>query len=373
MARVRYKDPLTDKWAEKKVYGRTKAECNENETKFRSRLMNGENMKNISLVDFFNMYVNTFKRGKISAGRVRKYELAAKYIETFFGKDQKLQKLTKYSYQEYLNWLASPDGPNKEGLSDTTIHDQHSIFKSAILEAIDMQYISRNPTRNVDISGRKATHSTEITLSEADASKLLNTLLEAPDNASKYFCITQFFTGARYQEIAALKWGEDLDEEREQIIIDEAFKYGANIYSFGETKTQNGIRKIDVPRELFKLLKKWKAIQAKDILSGKLLNPHNLLFPGSNIWPVSNSAINKYLKYWCNEAGVPRIRTHSFRHMRSDFLIMAESDPIYIQSQLGHGSIDQSYEYASATEDRRIKNKHKNEIFLDQLLKIDPE
>jgi len=366
--RTRYKDPFTNEWSEKNFTGKTRADVKEKETDFLSKLMSGENMNKIGLITYFNKYIDTFKRDKISLGRVYKYELAAKYLEEYFGSKKTLNSLTKYEYQNYINWLASPDGPNRQGLSKTTVADQHTIVKTALLEAIDMNYIRTNPTRNVTITGRKATHLTETTLSQSDAQKLKNTILEASDTAAKYFCLVQFYTGARYQEVAALKWNSDIDEENEQIIIDEAFKYDRGIFGFGETKTISGNRKIDVHKNLFTFLKKWKTVQAQDILCGKLLNPHNLLFVTNNTYPISNSAINKYLKYWCEKAGVPRIRTHSFRHIRSDFFTLSEADPIYIMDQLGHASIKQSYEYASATEDRRRKNKEKFESFFEEIL-----
>ncbi|MDT2674109.1 tyrosine-type recombinase/integrase [Enterococcus dongliensis] len=323
-------------------------------------------MKKVRLVAFFNQYIDTFKRGKISPGRIAKYELAAKYVEEYFGKKKTLNNLSKYNYQSYLNWLASADGPNKQGLSKTTVADQHTIFKTAILEAIDMGQM--NPTRNVKITGHQATHSTETTLSQEDAEKLKNTILEATDTVAKYFCLVQFYTGVRYQEVTTLKWDSDIDEENEQIIIDEAFKYDGGIYRFGSTKTNAGYRKIDVHKHLFKYLKKWKASQAQDVLSGKLLNPHNLLFVTNNTYPISNSAVNKYLKYWCEKAEVSRIRSHSFRHVRSDFFTLPETDSIYIKDQLGYASIQQSYEYASATEERRQKNNQKFESFFEEIL-----
>ena len=40
-------------------------------------------------------------------------------------------------------------------------------------------------------------------------------------------------------------------------------------------------------------------------------------------------------------------------------MILADADPIYIKSQIGHKEISQSWGYASATEDNRKKNKNK--------------
>lgn len=369
LLRTRYKDPLTNEWREKKFTDETKAKTKNQETIFLSKLMNGQNMKSIGLVDFIENYIDTFKRGKISDGRVAKYELAALYLEEFFGRKKKLNEITKYNYQQYINWLGTEAGKRKNGLSKTTVEDQHTIVKTAILEALDMQYIKMNPTRNVKIIGREAEHDTVDTLSQADAGKLLDTLRQAPDSASKYFCLLQFYTGARYGEVAALRWDDDIDAQKEIVKIDKAFKYDRGNYRFGPPKSKASYRDIDAHKNLFTLLKKWKALQAQEILKRKILNPQNLIFVSEkNTWPISNSNINKYLKYWCKKAGVPRIRTHSFRHIRSDFLVLCEADPVYIAQQLGHASVQQSYEYASTTEDRRKKNKEKFEEYFKNVL-----
>lgn len=45
------------------------------------------------------------------------------------------------------------------------------------------------------------------------------------------------------------------------------------------------------------------------------------------------------------------------RDARADALILAEADPIYIKSQLGHKNVSQSYEYTSVTQENKKKNK----------------
>ena len=40
-------------------------------------------------------------------------------------------------------------------------------------------------------------------------------------------------------------------------------------------------------------------------------------------------------------------------------MILAEADPVYMISQIGHKSVRQSYEYASNTQENREKNKGK--------------
>ena len=98
-------------------------------------------------------------------------------------------------------------------------------------------------------------------------------------------------------------------------------------------------------------------LNKRKVLRGDLRNPQNFVLLVKNSWPISNSSVNKYIKETCELANIERISSHSFRHARSDLLILAEADPIYIKTQLGHKEIIQSYEYASATEANRKRTK----------------
>lgn len=49
-------------------------------------------------------------------------------------------------------------------------------------------------------------------------------------------------------------------------------------------------------------------------------------------------------------------------------MILAETDPIYIQSQIGHKDISQSYQYASSTKENHDKNKQKIQLFLKDIM-----
>ncbi len=359
--RFKYKDPITNEWKNKMITRSTKKACRDAETEFKSKIMRGENTEAINLLDFYDIWVDTFKKNKVSAGRMQKIALTRKNLNDFFGDKQLLKGVTKVKYQQWINWLAKPGNINKKGLAVETVSNRHNIVKSMFLEALDMQYIHSNPTRNIKLTGQVPEKKSNKTISIDDLTKFKEALLSRENTTSKYFILVQLYTGARYQEVAALTW-DRIDESNEVIKIKNAYKYDAGQYRIGPTKSEAGVRNIDVPASLFYYLKKYEMEQKKKILRGDLRNPQNFVFVSKkNSWPISNSSVNKYIKETCELANIDRISSHSFRHARSDLLILAEADPIYIKTQLGHKEIIQSYEYASATEANRKKNKRKYE------------
>lgn len=366
--RIRYKDPITNTWKEKRITSQTKKGAKEKEIDFLAKIQRGQINKNVRLIDFFDDYVETFKKGKISQRTLRKYKLTRKNIKKFFGSEQTVQGVSKLSYQKFINWLGETGGAKGNALSTTTVKNRHEILKAVFLEAMDMQIIHANPARNVKLSGIEPIRRKEKTLSYEDTKKFRNALLARPDTISKYFVLTQLYTGCRYQEVAALFWS-DLDEENSTINIERAYQYDEEERGLGKTKTPAGIRKVDVPTSLFTELKKYKAIQNERIILGKLKNPRKLIFVNDiNTWPISNDAVNSYIEETCDLANVPVISSHAFRHAKIDAMILAEADPIYIKSQIGHKNISQSYDYASDTKENREKNKGKVFDFMKEIL-----
>ena len=366
--RFKYKDPITNTWKDKMFTAKTRKAVEALETDFLGKISRGEIVQQTNLLDFFEEYVETFKKNNVSNRSLRRYRLTGKNLGKFFGDKQTLAGVTKLNYQKFLNWLGSEGGKKGGPLSKNTVKNRHEICKAVFLEAMDMKIISSNPARNAKLTGVDPIHNREKTISFEDTKKFRSALLARPDTISKYFVLTQLYTGCRYQEIAALFW-DDLDERHGVINIERAYQYDEEDRGLGNTKTPDGVRNVDVPYSLFMELKNYKKIQNERIILGKVKNPRNLIFVNErNTWPITNDAVNDYIEETCNLAGVPRITSHGFRHARADALILAEADPIYIKSQLGHKNISQSYEYASATQENRKKNKQKVFDYLKDIL-----
>ncbi|RTK40214.1 site-specific integrase, partial [Enterococcus faecalis] len=100
-----------------------------------------------------------------------------------------LKGVTKVKYQQWINWLAKPGNINEKGLSIETVSNRHNIVKSMFLEALDMQYIHSNPTRNIKLTGQVPEKKSNKTISIDDLTKFKEALLSRENTTSKYFIL----------------------------------------------------------------------------------------------------------------------------------------------------------------------------------------
>lgn len=354
--RIRYKNPITNDWETKQYTCDTKKECKQKEVELRARLINSQVIDEVNLIEFYNTWMDTFKRGKVSITRMNKIELVGRNLKTFFGTKQTLRGVNKLNYQKFVNWLGNAK-PKGLGLATETVENRHGIVRSMFIEAYDMGYINLNPTRGIKISGQKVVNSKAKTLSFDDLIRVKEEILSFEDTTEKYFLLTQIYTGARYQEVAALTWDDILFEDN-QINIDKAYEY-TGVKRFKEPKSPAGYRKIDVNEHLMELLKIQKERIDDLVTNKKIRNKFNLVFPNEkDNYPISNPKINGVITEMCDKMKITKVSSHTFRHARTDFLILSGADPIYIKDQLGHEDITTTLKhYAQMNDDLREKNK----------------
>ena len=129
-------------------------------------------------------------------------------------------------------------------------------------------------------------------------------------------------------ELIGLRLGYD-DWPNSQLHIRRTLNHG----KFMEPKSKASRRKIDLAPELVHELKKWKLPRPK----GEL----DLIFPTKEGTP-ENAANLLYRRFSpaLRRAGLPRMRFHNLRHTYASLLIAQGEHSKYIQSQLGHSSIN---------------------------------
>lgn len=357
--RIRYKDQITNDWKEKRISGKTRKEVKAKEADLISALSNSERIDDIKLLDYYEEWKNTFKKGKVSNSRYQKIELVKKNLESFFGENQTLKGINKIAYQKFINHLA-------ESLSKETVSNRHAIVRSMFLEAYDMGYIRINPTRGIKIGGTDNKRKGAVTLSMEHLRTLKNYLTnDVAESNVNLFVLTQLLTGARYQEVAALEW-LDIDFNNLQIDINKAYDY-ATKKRIKEPKSFAGYRKIDISEELAKTLKRHKVRQSRLVLQNKIRNPRQFVFVNNiNGFPISNSFVNRYIKDTCLALGIPVISSHSLRHARTDFLILSGADPLYVKNQLGHEDYNTTLKHYASLNADLVKKSREAVMVLEQ-------
>jgi integrase len=194
--------------------------------------------------------------------------------------------------------------------------------------AVRMRYVDFNPVREIEKprgTGLREEEEGMVILKPEAIQALLNHTATQKD---RVFFMTAVLTGMRQGELLGLQWG-DIDWLTSQIHVKRTFNHGA----FMEPKTERSRRKIDLAPELIHELKIWKLACPKGELE--------LVFPTENgtTWDASNMVRRNFLPA-LRRAGLPKIRFHDLRHTYASLLVDQGENPKYIQSQMGHYSIN---------------------------------
>lgn len=363
--RLRFKHPFTGKWIERTTTQKSKKLCKEWEIKILADNLVGMNPDKVKLLPFYRTWYETYKKNSVGKERRTKLECAEQYLEKFFDENIYLNQITRTMYQQFINYLGV-----ERNLAKSTVTDYHIIYKSVFVEAQESGYIKRNPARNATIVGRDTTGEKKRTLTMEEWEKLLTVMKDSEDCSSKYAAITMLFAGVRFQEVDALTIG-DIDFKNGVISINKAFDY-KETKEFTPTKTSGSVRDVDILSPLFDILKEYirkMSNESKIVSIDQSAMKGKFLFPNELGVPITNAAINKYIRRCCKKAKIEEVTSHAFRHAKTDMLVLAGADMIYTQRQLGHADAKTTLRYYSAlNKDIQEKNKNIMDQFIENIL-----
>jgi integrase len=216
----------------------------------------------------------------------------------------------------------------KRGVTHPTLRKILINLGAILTYAVRMRYIDFNPAREVEKPKGHSVHGDKdemIILKPPDIRALLDAAATEKD---RVLFMAAVLTGMREGELLGLKW-DDFDWRNGQVHVRRSYNHG----QFYEPKTKASRRKIDLPPELMSSLKRWQ-LQAP-------ISEHDLVFPTEVGTPegAANMFYRRYLPT-LRRAGLPRIRFHNLRHTYASLLINQGEHPKYIQSQMGHSSIN---------------------------------
>lgn len=238
----------------------------------------------------------------ISPSTLQSYKIYVnKHFKPHFG-NLKVSQITEIMIKRYI-------AKKLKTLSSTTVR-KHIYILGAILEDV---LRNKNPCKYIEIP-EVAHYDYHIVTDE------------------EYKVIREFFRGKAYEpiillgalcgmrrgEIFALKW-DDIDEKKQTIRIDQAMCISEDGYIEKETKSDNGIRTIVAPAEIFNLLER-KRLQQKVI--------RERIFPSR---PDSFSS-------WFGECMIKLnldIRFHDLRHYHATWLYKNGIPDLFAAQRLG--------------------------------------
>lgn len=359
------RDPNTGRYrrVSKTIHG-TKADARKARDELRAQLEGGmkADARNMTLGRWSEEFLAGKKdSGEISASTLRDYRGMFGMILEVLG-DVPLQQIDARMIRALYPEIRKRRNEQGRPCSNTTLCHYHTLLKSCLREAVNLDILLRNPADKVkppkrDPASREALDVEEaarlmdcVTRAETKAmAELLDKeSRQLPENVQSrdslrgmttlsYILLVRLAlaTGARLGECLAATWGE-LDFENSQFSIAQAMD---NLGSIKRPKTASGTRTIFVDGETMSRLASWKALQASLLLTIDVQQTDNspAFCTAVGAFP-DKSNFQSWWRRWRKENGFDGLLFHSLRHTSATLLLATGIDLKTIQHRLGHAN-----------------------------------
>jgi len=317
----------TDGRFRKKTYkGITRDEAVRREREILAARDRGERQPDIRMAPLFGTFATAWieeNRSGWKASTLQQYEQVLKSQLRPVLEDVRLSYITESRIKQLVTELQ--DG----GLSARRINLVVLVLKMIIRAALKQRLIREDPAIAIRKLKEPRTEIDPLDPQEIDA--FLST---CPRWWRLYFTVS-FWTGARPNELAALKWG-DVDWTRA------AFRIRAGRYRGVEStpKTMGGIRDVDMLPPVVEAMKAQKAQQAATCLRLGLGAPESgrdYVFSGSRGGLLKPNFLRDYVWYsTLTKAGLRRRTMYQTRHTFASNALAAGEAPSWVAQMLGH-------------------------------------
>ncbi|PYV41274.1 MAG: hypothetical protein DMG06_17625 [Acidobacteria bacterium] len=323
----------------KQVYKRgfrTEAKAIESLNEILSQIYRGEyaEPKDITFVEFAEDYVKNRLsiRGSTSASYA---SLVRRHLIPYFGK-MRLQNIRLDVIQSFVRNF-------EEELSVKTLHNVVTLLKVMLASAkgssaIKQGYIRHDPTQGLELPPLETR--TIIPPTQEMVWKLINVASFSGQNANVMVHLGAF-AGLRRGEMLALEFN-DVDWEGKEILVNKALtRFSAKDcvhvwqWKVGPAKTKRSVRRIALSEDLVTSLVR---------LRESAREPNGLLFPDRNGKLMDPDYFDVLFAQIKKNAGFSELRFHDLRHFFASFLISQGLSPKYVCDQLGHSSIQVTFD-----------------------------
>ena len=306
--------------------------------------------KDILLSDYFEKWINTYKKDKVSDKTFNIYLYSLKIINEYL-EGATVKTLTRSVYQEKLNAYSSKHSTSSTRKINIHIH-------AALSNLLDEGVIKMDFTKGAVTIGKvKPKDEEDKYLNFEEFSRLIQFVREKinPLYATPFMVYIASLTGMRYSELVGLTW-DNVSFDNNYINVKRTWDFKNN--SFAPTKNKESIRRIYLDDNTLYEIKKYKLSQEKLFKKYKVNPPHNFVFYNVRDGLVSNSAVNKQIRKLCKVLEInEKLTCHGLRHSHASMLIFEGINILYISKRLGH----KSYNVTMSTYAHAIKELQEQE------------
>ena len=269
----------------------------------------------ITFAAFSELWLKNYAEAHVKPSTLAGYKHIIKQnLIPVFG-SHKLSDITARPLQSYVAVRLSKISPK-------TACNEVVVIKEMFKHAYRWEYLKSNPAEHLE---RPKVTKSEI---EILAPEEVKKLLSIPTGHYRTAFLTDVQTGLRAGELWGLKW-PDIDWNAKQLHVKRSLWKG----EFQTPKSKTSIRKIDLPDSLMQELRIWKLACPA--------NEDNLIFPSTEgKTTCHDNAVKRHFNPALKKAGLGHVSFHSLRHTNASMRIQAGQNIKYIQTQLGHASIN---------------------------------
>lgn len=248
-------------------------------------------------------------------------------VKPFIG-DKQISSLTTADMQKFYNKIKKEGRVRKhpihgKTLADSMVRGVHMMLHEALDTAVKERLIAKNPTNGTTVP--KCNYPEKQILGDSQ----LDTFLEAIKGEEYWdaFFYVEVMTGLRRGEICGLKWQDiNFEENKLRVKRSVSVKKGGGV-SIGETKTETGVRCIQMPPSVAELLKSKRQTAITEWVFPHFLHPEQ---------PIHPAAAYRKLKVILKHAELPMLRFHDLRHTFATHAMKGGVDAKTLSGILGH-------------------------------------
>lgn len=221
-------------------------------------------------------------------------------------------------------------------LADATVRRILTVLRACLASAVAEGLIRHNPARDAALPARDEQHRIDLgtdLVEEAQAKALTDEQLAmflavCPERWRPFFSLLAA-TGLRWSEAIALRWADvELDGSSAHVHVRRACVRG----KMGPPKSKYGRRQIPIDHDLVRTL---RAVRKLSEWPGE----DDPVFPGHTGGPLGyDNTRRRALVPIGQEAGVPWVGFHTFRHTCATRLFTGGRNAVQVQRWLGHHS-----------------------------------
>jgi len=336
------RDPVTGERRQKTIRGfRTKKEAEAALAKLINESISGEYIEpqKQNLGEYLDGWLGSYGNQNLASSTLESYQnIVNRHVKPNLGNIplQKLQPAHLHNYYSKALKEGRVDKKKAVGrvLSPTTVLYHHRVIREALQHAMKLGLVNRNVADAVE-PPRKVKKEMQV-LPEEDVQRLLDLF------KGKYLYMPvyiAFMTGMRAGEILALTW-QNVDMKSGNINITQSLRQRkVGQPEFQQPKTSGSRRTVEISPGVVKILKDYKAAQAREKLAyGEGYEGYNLICCLNDGNPLNPGTLASRFYAITRKAGF-NLRFHDLRHCHATFLLKIGVNPKIVAERLGHSSI----------------------------------